>query len=133
MSRKDANTNARRWESERAFFAGLGESPTDPALLTVTPSGSATRQAEVPWYESLIKTAVPVLASAYSQNQLTKLNLARINQGQPPFTAEQYAAVYQPPSARVEVGATQGLMKALMIGGAGLALVLGLKAAGVFK
>lgn len=130
MSREMSNLST-RYDSERAFFSGLGESADDSTLLTVTPSGSTTRQGETPWYESLIKTAVPVLASAYQQNQMTKLNLARINQGQPPLTAEQYASVYQPVGARVEVGASSALMKALLFAGAGVAVIVGLKAAKV--
>lgn len=130
MSRAESH-QAERWESERRYFSGLGESADDASLLTVTPSGSTTRQGETPWYESLIKTAVPVLASAYQQNQMTKLNLARINQGQPPLTAEQYSAVYQPVGARVEVGASSGLMRGLMFAGLGIAAIVGLKAAKV--
>lgn len=134
MSRAETNIDAGRWESERRYFSGLGESDSDPGLLTVTPSGSTTRQGEAtPWYESLIKTAVPVLATAYQQNQMTKLNLARINQGQPPLTAEQYTSVYQPAAARVEVGTSKKLTQMLMIGGAVVAGIFGLKALKVIK
>ena len=118
----------RAWNSESMYYAGtLGE--TDEAALMVTPSGASTRQAETPWYETLIKTAVPVLSTAYQQSQMTKLNLARINQGQPPLTAQQYAAAYQPPGARVELGMTSQTQKLLLWGAGGLALLVGLRAA----
>lgn len=114
------------------YSGGLGADPsTDPAALTVTPSGATTRQGEKPWYETLIQTTVPVLASAYQQNQMTKLNIARINQGQPPLSAEQYAAVYQPPSAQVQVGPDATMKKVMMFGGLGLLAFFGLRAAKV--
>lgn len=118
----------RAWASEQMYYAGtLGE--TNESAIMVTPSGATTRQAETPWYETLIKTAVPVVASAYQQSQMTKLNLARINQGQPPLTAQQFAATYQPPAAQVNVGVTSQMQKMLMYAaGAGLLLV-GLRAA----
>lgn len=114
------------------YSGGLGADPTtDPNALTVTPSGNTTRQGEKPWYETLIQTTVPVLASAYQQNQMTKLNIARINQGQPPLSAEQYAAVYQPPSAQVQLGPDAAMKKVLMFGGLGLLAFFGLRAAKV--
>lgn len=117
----------RAWASERMYF--LGEEEADSSAIMVTPSGAATRQAEAPWYQTLIQTAVPAISTLYAQRELTKLNLARINKGQQPMTAAQFASVYQPPSAQVQIGATADTKKLLLYAGiAGLALV-GLRAA----
>lgn len=138
-------SDPRTWASERMFFAGLGEAD-DSSMTDVTPSGVATRQAEVvfptvtvtgkrpaetPWWQPVLQAAVPVLTTAYAQNQMTKVNIARINQGQAPLTATQYAAVYQPPSAQVQVGPTAQATNMLLWIGGGLALLVGLRAAKV--
>lgn len=118
----------RYWNSEAMYFAGgLGEA--DESVINVTPSGATTRQAESPWYETLIKTAVPALTTAYQQTQLTKLNLARINSGQPPITAQQFAATYQPPTAQVQFGVTSQAQKLLMYGAIAALGLVGLRAA----
>jgi hypothetical protein len=122
------------WDNERRFYAGLGDTQEMNAaagMIEVTPSGVPTRQAETPWYESLFKAAVPALTTAYAQNQMTKLNISRINQGMAPFSAAEYAAVYQPPSAQVQVGPTQQATKMLMFGGLAILALVGLRAAKV--
>ena len=106
------------WDNEAAFFAGLG----DPAPVS---------PAEVPWYETLIKTAAPVLMTAYQQNQMTKLNIARINQGMAPLSAEQYSQVYQPAAARVQVGPDANAQRFMLYAGIGLLAFLGLRRAKV--
>lgn len=118
-----------QWDSERSYYAGMGE--TDVSALVATPSGHATKQAETPWYETLAKSVVPAVAAAYQQKQLTKLNLSRINQGQPPITAQEYAAVYQPPSAQVLVGPDQTLKRVMVGAGLLAAVYFGLRAAKV--
>lgn len=138
MSRSDMSyafpngrdADSRVWGSEKMFYAGLGAVETEGSeLVTVTPSGATTTQAEVPWYQAMLQTAVPLLSTAYQQNQMTKLNIARINQGMPPLSANQYAAVYQPPSAQVQVGPTAGATNMLLWIGGGVALLVGLRAA----
>lgn len=119
----------RAWGSERMYF--LGEDSADPSAIMVTPSGNATRQAEAPWYQTLIQTAVPAISTLYAQREMTKLNLARINKGQPPLTAQQYAAVYQPPSAQVQFGATADTKKLMLYAALGVAALVGLRAAKV--
>lgn len=114
------------------YFSGLGDTAEmNAGMVNVTPSGEPTRQAEKPWYETLIQTAVPALTAAYAQNQMTKLNVSRINQGLPPLSAQEYAAVYQPPSAQVQVGPTQQATKLLMYGGLAVLALVGLRAAKV--
>lgn len=79
------------WGSEAAYFTGLGE-------------GDGAAPATSPWYETLIKAAVPALTTAYMQRQMTKVNVARLNAGQSPLTAEEFSATYQPNAANVAVG-----------------------------
>lgn len=122
------DADSRTWHSDRAFFSGLGESD-DVVATTETPSGSPTRQSSIPWYQSLLQTAVPVLMSAYERNQMTRMNIARINSGQAPYTAEQYASAYQPPSAQLQVGPTAGATKVLLWIGGGVAVLAGMRAA----
>lgn len=94
------------YASEAAYFAGLGADPAPP---------------EPSWLDTLIKAGVPALTSAYTQRELTKFNIARLNAGQSPITAEEFGASYQPASARVTVGPdpmARNLMIAALIGGA---------------
>lgn len=122
------DADPRTWASERAFFSGMGEA--DEATPTaVTPSGATTRQAETPWYQTAIQTIVPAAAAVYQQRQLTKLNIARINQGQAPMSADQYAEIYQPPAAQLQVGPTTRATNMLLWVGGGIALLVGLRAA----
>jgi len=121
------------YESERGYYAeGLGDDDIrDTAPAMTTPSGAATRQAEAPWYQDVIKAVVPAAMSIYQQNQMTKLNLARINSGYPPMTGAEYAAVYQPPAAQFQVGPTADMKKMMVYAAlAGLAF-FGLRAAKV--
>lgn len=93
------------YDSEAAYFSGLG----DVEVATASP-----------WYETLIKTGIPALTTAYAQQQLTKLNVARLNAGQSPLTAAEFTA-YQPAAATVSVGpdsTAQKFMVAALVGGA---------------
>lgn len=94
------------FNSETAYFDGLGDGEAAPAA-----SG----------WENIFKVAVPALTTAYMQNQLTKLNVARLNAGQSPVTAADFAANYQPTAANVAVGpdrtATQLIFGAMALGG----------------
>lgn len=95
-------------ESEAAYFAGLGE-------------GDSAAPAATPWYETVVKAVVPAVTTAYMQNQLTKLNVARLNAGQSPLTAEQFSAAYQPTAATVAVGpdrTAKTLIMAALVGAA---------------
>jgi len=85
---RDFNADA-AYDSEAGYWAGLGEGEAPAAT---------------PWYETLIKTAIPALSTVYMQKQLTKINVARLNAGQSPLTAEEFSATYQPNAANVSVG-----------------------------
>lgn len=116
------------WDSQDGYF---GLSGADTAAAAVTPSGVPTKQAEVPWYQTLLQTAVPALTTVYAQNQMTKTNIARINQGLPALTSQEYAAAYQPPAAQIQVGPDAGAKKLVMYGGIALLAYFGLRAAKV--
>lgn len=118
------------YESERGYFAeGLGDDDTGASLTT--PSGAATRQADQPWYAQVLQTVVPAAMSVYQQNQMTKLNLARINSGYPPLTGQEYAATYQPPAAQFQVGPTADAKKWIVYAALAAVAYVGLKAAKV--
>lgn len=117
-------------ETQNGYF-GLGE--PDTAAAAVTPSGAPTKQGEAPWYQTLIQTAVPALTTVYAQNQLTKTNIARINNGMAPLTASEYAATYQPPSAQFQVGPDATTKRFMLYAGLGLLAYFGLKAVRVIR
>jgi hypothetical protein len=77
-------------------------------------------KAKEPWYSSVLRTALPVLASTYQQNQLTKLNISRMQQGLPPISASTYASQYMVPAAQVQVGPSEQAAKLLLYGGGAL-------------
>lgn len=105
------------WRNEGTYFTtGLGDTADPGASVVVTPGGSASAD---PWYATVLKTTLPVVATAYQQRQLTALNIARINNGLPPLTADQYAAVYQPPAAQVTVGPNSAAERAMWFFGVG--------------
>ena len=134
-NRVERMDRARAWECEAMYFdmdAGLGE--VDPSTALVTPSGQPTKQAgSMDWFSDAVKSILPVAANVYQQRELTKLNVARINAGQTPITADQFARTYQPPSARVSIGPDNTAKKFMMIGGALVVGFIGLKALGVIK
>lgn len=109
-----------RWESEAGYFIeeGLGNDAG-------APSGSA---ASKPWYQSVVESIAPVAASVYQQRQLTKINLARSQQGLPMLRADEYARAYQPPAAQVQFGPTAGAQRLLMWGAIGVGGFLLLRA-----
>lgn len=123
-----------KYESEMCYVYPAGFVDSEPGMRGVaddgmgdataamtTPSGASTTWADA------FKSALPVLASAYQQRQLTKLNVARINRNQPPLTAEEYA----PMAAQVRVGTTDDTKKLLMYAAVGIAALVGLRAAKV--
>lgn len=120
--------NPRMWQSEAMYIGGLHDDDSlsnDAAVMMTTPSGSSTSWADA------FRSAVPLLASVYQQRQFTRMNIARINQNQPPLTAGEYAAVYQPPSAQVQFGATADAKRLMLYAAIGLAALVGLRAAKV--
>lgn len=76
-------------------------------------------QSANPW-DTAVKAIVPAVASAYQQAQLTKINVARMQQGLQPLTAQQYSASYQVPAAQVQFGMDEGTKKLFMWGALGL-------------
>ena len=124
-------SDTRRGESESAYLQ-LGDESSVPLVppAAITPSGQPTRQNESPWYQTLIQTAVPALTTVYTQNQLTKMNIARINAGQAPLTASEYAAVYQP-AAQFQVGPDAATKRLMAYGAVALLALVGLRAAKV--
>ena len=110
------------WNSGTMYTVGLHDDGSESDVMVSTPSGSATNWADV------FKTAIPAVASLYQQQQLTKLNIARMNSNQRPLTAQEYASVYQPPAAQVRVGATSDTKNLLMYAALGVAALVGLRA-----
>lgn len=127
--------------NHRYDFRGLGEDESDgaftvetrpatsTALVATTPSGAPTRQSTDTDWGQIISGAIPVLLSAYQQQQMTKINVARINNGMPPLSTAEYVSVYRPPAAEVQVGATPRTEKLVMFGGLALLVIIGLRAA----
>ena len=111
--------------ASRIDWSGLGVDADEAIIATSTP-GQADK-AE-PWYSSVLRSTLPVLATTYQQQQLTKLNIARIGQGLPPLSAQEYAQSYMVPAAQVQVGPTQEAQRLLIWGGAALLLFLGFRA-----
>lgn len=103
------------FETEDAYYVGLGE------------SGDGAAPTASPWYETVIKSVVPAVTTAYMQNQLTKLNVARLNAGQSPLTAEQFSAAYQPTAANVAIGPDRTAKTLIMIALVGAAVYGGVR------
>jgi hypothetical protein len=125
---------SKRWESETGYMTGLSEDAGELVDFTVTPSGSTTRQttgqsAGGGWVDAF-KAALPAVAGVIQQREYNKMNLALINKGKPPMSAEQYTNVYQP-ATRVAVGPTDDAKKLMMYAGIGLLALIGLRAAKV--
>lgn len=116
------------------YPSGLGEDAGESTLfITTTPSGATTRQGgditgSTDW-GAVIQTALPALLNVYGQQQLTRLNVARINQGLSPITAREYVDVYRPPTAELQIGATAQTQRMLMFAGLGVLALVGLRAA----
>lgn len=109
------------------YYTSLGEDAGESTLMvTTTPSGIPTRQSD---WGSAVSNLLPAVLSVYQQHQLTRLNLARINSGQPPLTAAEYTNVYRPPTAEVQIGATAQTQRLLMFAGMGVLALVGLRAA----
>lgn len=91
---------------------GAGESEAD----LVATQGDKSE----PWYTAVLRTTLPVLASTYQQQQLTKLNISRMNQGLPPIDAQTYARNYMVPAAQVQVGPNEAAKNLIIYGGGAL-------------
>lgn len=103
-----------RSDRENLDWSGLGEGETE---ATIT---AAQGDKSEPWYTSVLRTTLPVLAQTYQQQQLTKLNVSRMNQGLPPLTAQAYAQNYMVPAAQVQVGPSADAQKLMIYGGGAL-------------
>lgn len=119
--------SSRRYGS---YNHGLGEDAGESTLMvTTTPSGAPTRQgSDVDWGQ-VINTALPTVMNVYQQRQLTRMNVARINAGQPPITADEFGASYRVPTAEVQIGATARTQRLFMFMGLGVLALVGLRAA----
>lgn len=112
------------------YSPSLGEDGGESTLMvTTTPSGAPTRQGtDVDW-GSVINTALPTVMNVYQQRQLTRMNVARINAGQAPITADEFGASYRVPTAEVQIGATAQTQRLVMFMGLGVLALVGLRAA----
>lgn len=116
--------------SRHGFNYGLGEDAGESTLMvTTTPSGEPTRQSGTPvdWGQ-MINAIVPTALSVYQQSQLTRMNVARINAGQQPLTAQEFS-YYRVPSAEVQIGATAQTQKLMLYAALGLGGLVALRAA----
>jgi hypothetical protein len=104
-----------------------GESPV--MITTSTPSGAATRQSGGTDWGAVFSAAVPTAMSVYQQNQLTRMNVARINAGRAPLSADEFGANFRVPSAEVQIGASAQMQKMMLYAGLGVLALVGLKAA----
>lgn len=111
-ARNETIDSTRRWNSEAGYYSGMGD------------DGDSSS-----WVDAF-KEVLPVVASAYQQDRFTKANIALINQGKPPMSAEQYNAM-QPASAKVQIGPTDDAKKWIVYAGIGLLALVGLRAAKV--
>lgn len=120
--------NPRRWGSEGGYFRGVGDDGLSFFDTTVTPSGDATRQTSGSTWVDAFKETLPIIAGAYQQREFNKMNMALINTGRPPISAQQYTQM-QPAAARVEVGATSDTKRWIIYAGLGVLALVGLRAA----
>jgi hypothetical protein len=112
------------------YHTGLGEDAGESTLMvTTTPSGETTRQGGGTDWGSIITGALPTLLSVYQQRELTRMNVARINAGQPPLSVQEYTSNYRVPSAEVQVGVAPNAQRMLMFGGLAVLALVGLRAA----
>lgn len=128
VARNEMVDDYRNWMNGCMYSVGLSDDGSvgeDASVMMSTPSGASTSWGDI------FKSALPVLTSAYQQRALTKMNIARINMNQQPLTAREYAAVYQPPSAQVQFGATADTKRLMLYAVVGLAALVGLRAAKV--
>lgn len=102
-------------------WSELGADTSEADLVNAPATAASSTE---PWYTAVLRSTLPVLAQTYQQQQLTKLNIARINQGLPPMSAAAYASQYQVPAAQVQVGPTEQAQKLLMYGGGALLAIL---------
>ena len=108
VSRLESVDDAGCWNNEAGYFSGLGADD------------------ESSWVDAF-KEVLPAVASVYQQREFNKANLALINAGRPPMSAEQYTAM-QPATAKVQVGPTDDAKKWMVYAGIGLLALVGLRA-----
>jgi len=125
VAQNEMTDDAGAWLDGSMYGRGLsggsiGEG--DDVIMAVTPSGASTSWADA------FKTAAPILASAFQQKQLTKLNIARINSNQPPLSAREFSQFYQAPSAQLQLGVTADAQRFMVYAAIGLAGLVGLRA-----
>ena len=130
----DLIDDAEQWNREAGYFKGLGDTwggIPDMIDATITPSGAPTRQtgesAGGGWVDAF-KAALPAVAGVIQQRDFNKMNLALINTGRPPMSAQQYQQVYQP-ATQVAVGPTADAKKWMVYAGIGVLALVGLRAA----
>lgn len=135
VASNESMDDARAWDNGSMYSVGLNDDGVgEEDMMTMTPSGEATTSSgwgSASTWSDALKSTLPILASVYQQRQLTQLNLARINRNQPPITAQEYATVYQPPSAQVQLGATTDAKRLMLYAALGIAALVGLRAAKV--
>lgn len=109
---------------------GLGEDGGENTLMvTTTPSGAPTRQSGGVDWGAVINATLPTVLNVYQQQQLTRMNVARINAGQPPLSVSEFGAQYRVPTAEVQIGATAQTQRLMMYAGLGVLALVGLRAA----
>lgn len=141
-SRTDEYADAtERWESEYGYLQGVGEDGGENTIMITsngspgvsqagsTPSAAAGGMSILDTITKSLQTLVPVAANVYQQKKLIELNQQRSMMGQPMLSAADYAAMYQLPTAQVTVGPNAAMKNALLIGGAVLLGLVGLRAA----
>lgn len=115
--------------SRHHIHSGLAEDAGESILTLTTPSGQPTRQSGATDWAAVVNAALPTVMSVYQQQQLTRMNVARINAGQPPLSVSEFGANYRVPSAEVQIGATAQTQRMLMFAGLGVLALVGLRAA----
>jgi hypothetical protein len=108
---------------------GLGEEDGSYVMVTTTPSGEPTRQSPDTDWGAVARSVIPSVMSVYQQAQLTRMNVARINAGQQPLSAQEFGANYRVPSAEVQIGATAQTQRLMMFAGLGVLGLVALRAA----
>ncbi len=111
VNRTESVDDTSRWNTESGYLAGIGEDDSSS------------------WVDAF-KEVLPAVASVYQQREFNKMNLALINSGKAPVSADQYMAS-QPVTARVALEPTDQAKKMMIYAGIGLLALVGLRAAKV--
>jgi hypothetical protein len=110
-TRAETTDDPGRWNTEAGYFCGLGDDDSSA------------------WVDAF-KEVLPAVASVYQQDQFNKMNIALINAGRQPVSAQQYMAT-QAPTANVVFGPNDAAQRWIVYGGLGLLALVGLRAAKV--